>query len=154
MLAEWRIVGKARPVVPRFVRAVIFYHTWPSRKKEDKSSIPQCITSNYIINVRTLKSHHFRSFWYGCAGVASSASAGVSKIQIGLSISSIRSTFRSLLGLVYLSWSRNVMHVSCLHNFSFEAAIALILSANDYSITLCYNAYAQWSNIVCTTNIW
>ena len=109
--------------------------------------------------------HHFQlyyqradakitSFWYGCARVASSPSAGISKIKIVLSISSIRSMFRSLLGLVYLSWSRNVMHVSCLHSLSIEAAIAIewlfILSANDYSITLCYSAYAQWSNIVCT----
>ena len=73
--------------------------------------------------------HHFQlyyqradakiaSFWCGCARVESSASARVSKIKIILSISSIRSVFRSLLGLVYLSWSRNVMHVSCLHSLS------------------------------------
>ena len=31
--------------------------TIDSSTKEDKSSIPQCITSNYIINARTLKYH-------------------------------------------------------------------------------------------------
>ena len=89
--------------------------------------------------------HHFQlyyqradakitSFLYGCARVASSASAGVSKIKIVLAISSIRSMFQSLLVLVYLSWRRNVIHV-IVSTFSFEAAIVIewlfIFSAND-----------------------
>ena len=121
-----------------------------AREKEDKSSIPQCITSNNIINVRTLKSHHFDMH----AQSSKLAECWRFEDQDCFIYIIADTEYVSELTGSRLPFLKSKCYACELSTFSFEAAIAIewlfIFSANDYSITLCYSAYAQWWNIVCT----
>ena len=106
-----------------------------SIKNFNDLSMDPCVTGhNKGGQIKYPTMHHFQlyyqradakitSFLYGCARVSSSPSAGVSKIKIVLSISSIRSV--SELTGSRLPFLKSKCYACELSTFSFEAEIAI-----------------------------